>query len=75
MSSEILLTTLSAHSFDFVVPMPGNGVQKVAVLWSEFGSTNSTTNGSTASCVGPAEVTIQQVKNFKKDSRITFSNN
>jgi len=72
---QILLTTLTAHSFDFVVPMPGNGTHRVAVLWSEIGSNKSTTGGTTASCVGPAEVTIQQVKNFHNDSRIVFSNN
>ncbi len=71
---EILLTTLSARSFDFVVPMPGNGSHKIAVMWSEFGTTGSTTGGTTASCVGPAEVTIQQVKNFHNDSKITFTN-
>jgi hypothetical protein len=72
---EILLTTLSAHSFDFVVPMPGNGTHNVAVVWSEIGTSRNTSNGSTASCVGPAEVTVQQVKNFHNDSKITFTNN
>src|SRR5207249_5544849 len=49
---QVLLTTLSAHSFDFVVPMPGNGTHKVAVLWSEIGTTKSTTGGKIgrASC-------------------------
>ena len=72
---DILLTTLSAHSFDFVVPMPGNGTHKVAVLWSEIGSTKSTTGGTTVSCVGPAEITVQQVKNFHNDAKISFTNN
>lgn len=72
---EILLTTLSARSFDFVVPMPGNGTHNVAVMWSEIGTTKSTTGGTTASCVGPAEVTVQQVKNFHNDSKISFTSN
>jgi hypothetical protein len=72
---QVLLTTLSAHSFDFVVPMPGNGTHNVAVVWSEVGSNKNTTNGSTMSCVGPAEITVQQVKNFHNDSRITFTSN
>jgi hypothetical protein len=72
---QLLLTTLAAHSFDFVVPMPGNGTHNVAVVWSEIGSNKNTTNGSTMSCVGPAEITIQQVKNFHNDSKITFTSN
>ncbi len=72
---ELLITTLAAHSFDFLVPMPGNGTHRVAVMWSEIGTTGSTTGGTTASCVGPAEITVQQVKNFHNNSRITFDNN
>src|SRR5262249_19785909 len=72
---EMLLTTLNANSFDFVVPMPGNGTHEIAVMWSEFGTTNNTTNGSTLSCVGPAQVTVQQVKNFHNNSRISFTDN
>lgn len=72
---EILLTTLSARSFDFVVPLPGNGVHRVAVMWSEIGATNSTSGGTTASCVGPATITVEQVKNFHNNSRINFDSN
>ncbi len=72
---QVLLTTLSTHGFDFVVPMPGNGTHNVAVMWSEIGTTKSTAGGTTASCVGPAEITVQQVKNFHNDSRISFTNN
>jgi hypothetical protein len=72
---EILLTTLSAHSFDFVVPMPGNGSHKVVVTWAEVGTGNNTAGGSTASCVGPGIVTVQQVKVFKNDSAISITNN
>ncbi len=71
---EILLTTLSAHSFDFVVPMPGNGSHNIAVTWGKIG-TGSSSGGSIASCVGPALVTVQQVKNFKNDSPISFTSN
>jgi hypothetical protein len=74
-SFETLLTTLSAHSFDFVVPMPGNGSHNVVVTWAEIGKNNNTAGGSTASCVGPALVTVQQVKNFKNDQAISFTSN
>ncbi len=72
---EVLLTTLSAHSFDFVVPMPGNGSHTVVVTWGEIGTDKNTAGGNTASCVGPALVTVQQVKNFKNDSAISFTSN
>jgi hypothetical protein len=72
---ETLLTTLSAHSFDFVVPMPGNGSHNVVVTWAEIGTNNNTAGGNTASCVGPALVTVQQVKNFKNDQAIMFNSN
>lgn len=72
---ENLLTTLSAHSFDFVVPMPGNGSHNVVVTWAEIGTDKNTVGGNTASCVGPALVTVQQVKNFKNDQPITFNDN
>ncbi len=71
---QILLTTLSAHSFDFVVPV-GNGKHNVVMTWAEIGTNKSTTGGSTASCVGPVTFTVQQVKNFHNDSTISFTNN
>ncbi len=72
---EVLLTTLSANSFDFVVPMPGNGSHNVVVTWGEIGKSGNSGGGSTASCVGPALVTVQQVKNFKNDQAIMFNGN
>ncbi len=72
---ESLLTTLSAHSFDFVVPMPGNGSHKVMMTWAEIGTNNNTVGGSTLSCVGPVTLTVQQVKNFSNDAPISFSSN
>ena len=70
-SFEMLTTTLSAHSFDYVVPV-GNGVHQVFMTWKLLGPT---VPGTTAACVGPAEVTVQQVKGFKNNSPISFTNN
>jgi hypothetical protein len=69
---EILLTTLSAHSFDFVAPV-GNGSHKVLLTWGMIGS--NTTGGSTAACVGPVSLTVQQVKNFNNDATISYTAN
>ena len=72
---QLLLTTLSAHDFEFVAPQVGNGNHTVLVQWGEIGTNKSTTNGTTASCVGPAEITVTQVKNFSQDSGISISSN
>ncbi len=72
---EILLTTLGAHTFDWVVRMPGNGSHLVAMTWALIGQNQNTTNGSTAACVGPVKFGVMQVKNFKNDSTITFNTN
>jgi hypothetical protein len=72
---EILLTTLSAHSFDFAVPMPGNGSHNVVMTWAMIGTSNNTAGGGTDACVGPVTLTVQQVKNFHNDQTIQFSNN
>jgi len=71
-SFELLQTTLSAHSFDFVVPV-SNGTHNVVLTWGLIG-TNST-NGSTDACVGPISLTVQQVKNFKNSQTISFTSN
>ena len=70
---EILLTTLSAHSSDFVVPV-GNGDHKVLMHWAEIGKNNSV-GEATLSCVGPVTLTVQQVKNFSNDQQIIFNTN
>ena len=74
-SFEVLLTTLSAHSFDFVVPMPGNGDHNVVVTWGMIGTDKNSGGGSTNACVGPVTLTVQQVKNFHNSQTIQFSSN
>lgn len=69
---EILLTTLAAHSFDFVAPDLPNGNYRVSMTWGEIGTNNNTVNGTTQSCVGPVDFTVVQVKNFHNDSDIVF---
>ncbi|PYT12685.1 MAG: hypothetical protein DMG59_22735 [Acidobacteria bacterium] len=71
-SFELLQTTLSAHSFDFVVPV-SNGTHNVVLTWGLIGS--NSTNGSTDACVGPISLTVQQVKNFKNSQTISFTTN
>src|SRR5262249_48973930 len=70
---EILLTTLAAHSFDFVAPV-GNGNHKVVLQWAMIGS-GATAGGKIDACVGPVTLTVQQVKNFSTNSPISFTDN
>lgn len=59
---ELILSTLSAHSMDFVVGDVGVGDHTLKVEWSFEDS--DAAGGNAAACVGPAVVTVQQVKTF-----------
>ena len=58
---QLILSTLSAHSFDFVVPVSG-GTHTLTASWGVFGSTS--TGATVGSCVGPGIITVEQVKVF-----------
>jgi hypothetical protein len=73
-SFDLLQTTLSAHGFDFVVPV-GNGSHNVVMTWGLIGQNQSTLGGTTAACVGPVSLTVQQVKNFSNSAPISFTTN
>lgn len=72
-SIDFLQTTVSAHSFDFVVPV-SNGDHQIEMTWKMIG-TGATAGGNVQACVGPGEVTLQQVKNFKNNSPISITSN
>ena len=74
-SFDMLLTTLSAHSYDYVVPNMTNGTHNVVMQWGMIGTNNNTTGGNTEACVGPVSLTVQQVKNFHNSQTITFTTN
>ncbi len=61
---SLLLTTLSAHSYDFVAKV-GQGTYNVVTSWMPTGNPpvqkNNTTGATSQWCVGPAMVTVQQV--------------
>ncbi len=67
---ELILSTLSAHSFDFVVPVGKGKPHKVTVEWSVIGAGASGTTASVASCVGPGIVTVEQVKVFNNSGAL-----
>lgn len=68
---DLLQSTLSAHSFDFVAPNVGGGNHTLTVSWSIIDApTNG--GGTTAACVGPGVLTVEQVKNFSQNGGIVI---
>jgi len=64
---ELILSTLGAHSLDFVAPSVGGGTHKVKVEWS---LQPSAANANEAACVGPGVLTVTQVKAFSQSGGI-----
>ncbi len=67
---DLILSTLSAHSFDFVVPVGTGKPHHVKVKWSVVGAGASGNTASTASCVGPGIVTVEQMKVFNNSGAL-----
>jgi len=68
---ELVLSTLSAHSFDFVVPISKGKPHVVKATWSVIGlPANNTAGSHTASCVGPGIVTVTQYKVFNNSGAL-----
>ena len=63
---DLILSTLSAHSYDFVAQVP-NGKHTLTATWSVIGQQGSTPSSSVASCVGPGVLTVTQTKVFKQN--------
>jgi len=61
---ELTLSTLGAHSFDFVGHDIPGGVREVSVNVSFVDVNNS--GGDAAACLGPGSVTVTQTKLFNK---------
>jgi len=80
-SNELILSTLSAHSFNFTEGNVPGGIHTVKMNWY-FGCDNGTGQLSTgacmttfapdtaAACAGPGTLTVEQVQNFQHDSQI-----
>lgn len=65
---ELILSTLSAHSYDFVAYNIPGGTRTVTVTANFFDSDG--TGGNAAACVGPGAVTVTQTKVFSTSSGI-----
>lgn len=60
---DLILSTLSAHSFDFVVPVGKGKPHHIEATWSVVGS-GATASSRVQSCVGPGLVSVTQYKVF-----------
>src|SRR5213592_1931515 len=67
---ELINSTLSAHSLDFIAPSVGGGTHDVKVEWQLDPSTASATE---AACVGPGVLTVEQVKTFTQSGGIVIN--
>jgi hypothetical protein len=66
---ELILSTLSAHSFDFVVPVGQGKPHVVTAEWSVIGAGTSG-SANVDSCVGPGIVTVTQMKVFNNSGAL-----
>jgi hypothetical protein len=63
-------TTLSAHSFDWVITGLSAGDYGITVTWQP--TTTATAPSTAAACVGPVVLTATQTKLFTQSTGITF---
>jgi hypothetical protein len=70
---DLILSTLGARSFDFVVPVGIGKPHHVEVTWSTFGTVSNNAASSIAACVGPGTVTVEGVKVFNNSGSLTFN--
>ena len=66
---DLILSTLSAHSFDFVVPVDNKKSHVVQASWSVIGA-GVTGSAKVASCVGPGILTVTQEKVFNNSGAL-----
>jgi len=67
---ELILSTLSAHSMDFVVGDVGGAIHTLKVEWAFEDSDGTGENA--AACVGPAVLTVEQIKTFSTSGGIVI---
>ncbi len=70
---DLILSTLSAHSYDFIAQVP-NGSHTITATWSTIGQTNGNGNSTSHvdSCVGPGVLTVTQTKVFQQNGTLGF---
>jgi hypothetical protein len=69
---DLILSTLSAHSFDFVIPVDNKKPHSIVASWKVIGG-GAKGLASVASCVGPGILTVTQTKVFNNSGALTFT--
>ena len=64
---SLVMSTLSAHSFNFYVSNLAPGTHTIKVMWDMVGGGNGE-----GVCVGPGTLTVEQVKNFNFNTGINL---
>jgi len=69
---DLILSTLSAHSYDYIAQVP-NGSHTITATWSTIGEVNGNgQNSHVDSCVGPGVLTVTQTKLFQQNGTLGF---
>ncbi len=71
---DLILSTLSAHSFDFVASVDNKKPHVVVASWKPIGA-GIVGDSHVASCVGPGILTVTQTKVFNNSGSLSFSSN
>ena len=79
-SLDLAISTLAAHSFNYVAKNVPGGNHHLQVSWEFECTDNGTatpcsmayTTNTAGACAGPGSVTVTQVKNFSQDAPITI---
>jgi hypothetical protein len=66
---DLILSTLSAHSYNFIAQIPG-GQHIVTATWSVVNANTSSSNASIGACLGPGNVSVTQYKVFQNSGAI-----
>jgi hypothetical protein len=61
---SLILSTLSAHSYNFIANVNGSGASNLSATWTVVNPTTAG-NATIGACLGPANVTVTQTKFFK----------
>ncbi len=67
---DLILSTLSAHSYDFVAQVP-QGNHTIRASWSVIGN-GAGPSSKVESCVGPGVLTVTQTKVFHQNGSLSF---
>lgn len=66
---ELILSTLSAHAYNFIVVPPAQGTYSISANWSLIG-VNTSGSANVAACTGPGTLTALQGKVFSNSGSL-----